>query len=389
MAPMLPRVFGIKLSSIATLVIALCYMTNALVNRPQSTKDFLVLSDTCSVHEKVHEILTPVRPLHIFALHSLCADNCPRISTHRTLEISVIARLCGIKGGASKADISALFEGTDRARPTVEEDLPVWGPEAEDSEVTGPGNAGSKRARACVVVQVSRAKRLKLFLGENDAPAVAADEIGIPEPRQDDNGAASEEEDPEAPSTTVTNRGIMNDIFNKMAGEMILKLSARRSSENECHRLRYPTLCNSGELSRLLKCWRQISNHPAWAKTIKKLFPTRSEFKAMRTDRKGKPKKTFLQGLAQCSWFQDWNRLMSNANGGLTENELSALVTFTRKKISREAQWLPLGKADRMWSTEGAPGDAIVHGQGDDDQGAFVVVLNPAFCTNLDLPGGH
>jgi hypothetical protein len=396
MHPLLPMLPSTLLSPTATLVIVLCYMTNALVNRPQSSSDFPVLADTCSVHAMIRGVLTAVVPLNAFQLHSLVIGACPRISSHRTLSIEVIAGLCGVKGGASHAEVLALIRRTDQARPRGQQTLPVWG-QADDADGAGPSDDGAgSRKRASGVGPVSRAKKLKLIVGDGAERAITQEEQHlIPEPAAV-SGFASEEEDPERPGRSVTNVEIVNNIFTKMTGEILLKVpsipkqgrSWRLASDNQCHQLRYSTLRNASELPGLLVGWRQVSDPNRWSKTVNKLFPTAEECIEAITYRNGEPLRTFPQGLKQCSWFREWTALMVNEHTPVTRKQVRALWKFAHDKINREAQWLPLGKSDRLWSEAGG-GGAVVHGENVNGTGGMTVIFNPAFNLELDVPGGR
>ncbi|KAG8717441.1 hypothetical protein FRC08_007448 [Ceratobasidium sp. 394] len=387
--PMIPDLAPQKIHGPLTLVIALCYMVNALVNRPEPGRDFVQLADTCSVHEIIRNVLTSVRPLSAFFLHSLPADPVPRLSSHRTLDNPGIGRLCGIKGDAPEGELRALLLGKtpdDLSRTASEAPLPTWG---DGSTATAPEG---QQKRSFGTGTVSRAKRLRINVN-NDEPILEDDEVGIPE--QDVAMAYdSEDEDVEVPAVGLSNREMIKSILRRMTVEMVDKIpdskqsgTYRKIPNNEYNKVTFNTLCDSTQLENLLHCWRQTDDHSLWTKTVEKLFPTKSEFIKISTDKHGKLKTTYIQGLKQCSFYQDWVGLVSDT--GLTTVQQAKTVEFVRKKIDDKAQWLPLGKSDRLWADNGGSKNAKVHGQDLNQKGGLVVVLNPRFCEDVDLKGGH
>jgi hypothetical protein len=394
----LPMVPGHRFCAASTLGISLCWLTNALLNRPQATADFKILADTCSVHGKLREVLVAVQGLNFFTLHSIFADECPRLSTHRALEMRVIGRLCGIQGEGSGSEVQALVQRRTRSQRKEQEALPVWGQEGVEGGEQRSSNAGSKRGLGGlgVVGPVSRAKRIKAVISADAEPALADDEAGIPESTAviDYRSGA---EDPAGPSVGLSTRGILNGILNKMPSEIMSKVpgltnpggSWRLASDHDCSKLLYPVLRDAKALPRLLVCWRQISTANAWRKTVERLFHTAKAFAQMRTLPNGEAKGTFLQGAAQCSWFQDWTSLLLNENRRLTPKQVEETVEFMRNKIHNEVEWLPLGQADRLWGSKGAPARAVIHGENLHGKQGVVIVLNPRFCKNANIPGGR
>ncbi|EUC67564.1 hypothetical protein RSOL_558050, partial [Rhizoctonia solani AG-3 Rhs1AP] len=99
-------------------------------------------------------------------------------------------------------------------------------------------------------------------------------------------------------------------------------------------------------------------------------------------------KPRFLQGLAQCHFFKEWSVLVENVDKSMTEKQLEELVRFARKKLDEKAQWLPVGKQDRLWADAGAK-NAKIHGTQINGKEPPVVVLNPRFPRDPDVPGGY
>lgn len=383
-----------KLNPAATLGIGLCYMANALVNRPEAGPDFEVLADTLSVHEIQRGNLVAVRPLVAFFLHTLLDDEaCPRVSAVRVLEFSHISRLCGIQGDTTGSDVTALIKRSN-IRQREEPPLPIWG--QEPGVENAPVVASGRTSNAPGVGPVSRAKRSKLVVDDDEDNDAFGPEEVIPEPAAA-AAFAEESEDPEEAPEVFTNRRVLNDIFHRMAGEMLLKvptegqtkLSWRCGSDNQCHSMRFKDLCDSRTLPPMMVGFRQTTDASIWDRTVKKIFPTGEELRKIKykpgTDI---PKPRYLQGLAQCHFFQEWSKLVENKDGSLTKKQLDTLVTVVRKKVNERAQWLPVGKNDRLWADVGA-NNAKIHGERVNDREPPVVVLNPRYPRDPDLPGGY
>jgi hypothetical protein len=383
-----------KVNPAATLAIGLCYMANALINRPEAGSDFEVLADTLSVHEIQRGVLVAVRPLVAFFMHSLLHDQgCPRISAVRVLELTQISRLCGFAGDTIGSEVTALIQRS-RTRPREEPPLPIWGQEPNDGG--RPAAAGECASNADGVGSMSRSKRNKLVMDEDeDGDAFGPDDV-VPEPAAAP-AFLEESEDPEEGPVSYTNRRVLNDIFQRMAGEMLLKvpsesqtkLSWRTGSDNQCHSLRYKDLCDSRTIPNFLRGFRQTTDAAIWDRSVKKIFPTPAELRTIKyKPGTEQPKPRFLQGLAQCHFFQEWSALIENRDKNLTNKQLQDLVTLARRKLNEKAQWLPVGKPDRLWADVGAK-NGKVHGTQINGRDPPVVVLNPRFPRVADIPGGY
>ncbi|KAG8704603.1 hypothetical protein FRC11_009752 [Ceratobasidium sp. 423] len=393
MHPCLPDIPRIKLTPAGTLGVGLCYMANALVNRPEQGSDFTALADTLSVHEIKRGVLTAVRPLVAFFLHSLYhQEQCPRISMVRVLELPQISRLCHIAGDPTGTEAVALIKRSKiRQREPA---LPQWGkvPGTDDAAPLAPSTASN----APGVGPVSRSKHNKLAMGYDEQDVVFGDNDDIPEPPVP-AAFAEEADDPEVAPQAPTNRTMLNDIFHRMAGEMLLKIpedkqtkeSWRAGDDNKCHEMRFKDLCDSRTVDRMLRGYRMTTNASTWERSVKKILPSGEELRKIKYKAGTNiPKKTFIQGLAQCHFFQEWSTLVENRDGSLTDKQLEDLVKVARKKLNEQAQWLPVGKSDRLWADAGANG-AKLHGIKVNGKEPQVVVLNPKFPRDTDVPGGY
>jgi hypothetical protein len=270
-----------------------------------------------------------------------------------------------------------------------ERPLPAWGGEAGPSTDLS-NRAGSKHR--ITSGKISQAKRLKVSVADDGEDMVRVDQIGLAQGSATIT-YASEEEDPEVPTSGMTHHDRLNGILKRMTAEMMLKVpspqkigSWRRITEAECGTLTFKTLCDSKQLPKLLVCWRQVSNPSQWNTVVEKIFPTLRQHLDLLTDKNGRPKGTFLQGLAPCSFYQDWVELQGDDE--LPQADREALLKLVRKKVNDEVQWLPLGQKDRLWCHKGAR-EATIHREDRDKRGGVVVVLNPKFCKDVDIPGGY
>ncbi|QRV97844.1 hypothetical protein RhiJN_25863 [Ceratobasidium sp. AG-Ba] len=379
----LPTINQDRIHAPLTLFCAVVWMGNATLNRPDDDTDFQTMADTICVMRLVNGLPVAQRPWVGMFIHSLQEEPTLRISSHRVLGTKTIARLFGIAGTYPDGDLLELIFGR-RTSNFTEPALPVWG--AEGNEISDD-NIG-KRPRASDIGP-SKKQRLRI-----DRPAgedvIAPEEPNIPEAPA---GAAyeSEEEDPEHLPIGPTNRNTINRIFKTMAGELLLKVcklkgqDCRKISAYQCKQETFDTLKNPKELPRLFVCWRQVSDPERWDKTVRKLLPNRRRVVEIRKNKDGTSKTTYLQGLAQLSFYQDWENLLMCRK--LTDQQKDQLVEFAQDLLSKSAGWLPLGAADRLWDDSGG-GKAIVHGTPANNNRGIVVIINPSLECDTNLPGG-
>lgn len=393
MYPMLPSVPAMKLTPVATLGVSLCFISNGLVNRPAGEKDFQTLANACSVYENGG----PIRPLGLFCLHSLVADPCPRVSTRRLPDLQTTARLCNIKNGIPEVELAKLMKRTGKERQT--QLMPMWG---EGPLLEEPAGGSHSNKRPAGVGLSSRTKRLRLMIGDEEEDPIGDDVADVPEPAPVDGYASEDEQDPR--TSGFSNKAELNNIFKRMGGEILLKVpsvqhtkqSWRVLPDHECHSLRFDAICNSKRLPDFLRCWRQVIDPVEWDKAVNRFFPDRvkcEELFPFSAD--GVRVRSAMQGFNQSQFWASWTDLVlkkGTESHDLTSAQIDATVEFARKKMHSEAEWLPMGKSDRMWGTSGGKG-AKVYGEDLADKygkkiGGVVVVLNPKFCKNPDLPGG-
>ncbi|KAG8762376.1 hypothetical protein FRC12_009065 [Ceratobasidium sp. 428] len=159
----------------------------------------------------------------------------------------------------------------------------------------------------------------------------------------------------------------------------------RAISKGQCDKLTFEDLKNPRRLPALFTCWRQISGGEEWRKAVAKLLPSQEEFQKLRTGADGKPKRTYMQGLAQLEFYQTWNNLMKDEQRSKADRK--AILEFARKRLEEEAGWLPVGASDWLWAGSGG-GKAKILGTPKNKNKGTVIVINPALNPNTDIPGG-
>ncbi|EUC67715.1 hypothetical protein RSOL_525870, partial [Rhizoctonia solani AG-3 Rhs1AP] len=207
---LVPKLFKIperQLSAPVTLLVGLCWMTNATINRPDVGKDFDVLADTLCVHRKINDTVCPVIDLDFFTLHSFKEDGYARVSSHRTVSDKVLAYLCGIKGAHWHGEYVSLVRSNGR----IEEDtgVPQWGQSEGTVRQSTLQLAGSKRKSHWVVTAASGprpSRKKQVPLPPNATSVIAGSRATRLSEGPVAAGYQSEEEDPEHPFTQKLQR---------------------------------------------------------------------------------------------------------------------------------------------------------------------------------------
>lgn len=346
-------------------------MTNALGNRPeQRGPEFDILAHTLSVHKEDGDALIPVQPLDTFHIHSLRLHPVLHVSSHRCLGEETLAKLCGLWGTNSKTQLIKLLRGGKNHTVHVNNSLPVWGPGRVQLDGLPP--------RA-----VNRSHTVRLQIDDTATVVIPEDAPDIPEPPRATAGqrAESVELDFEEPLALQGTRTQLNQIFNRMGGEMMMKVSSNTAPsfswriipEAACHDLTFAnTLCDSTRLPHLLVGWYQMNQQPNWDKAVARLFPTLTEKAAL--DK--------WQNFNTLSFWNDWGALLER----LDPMGRELMVAATRKIANRKIQWLPVGQA-RLWG--GKPFKVPRYYFGRDGASPVGIALNPAFVVDLKEPGGR
>ncbi|CAE6420220.1 unnamed protein product [Rhizoctonia solani] len=338
----------------ASLIIGLTWMTNALINRPKEGSEWNVLRDTLCVHEQIDDVIVATRPLNAFFLHSVILDPCPRISTHRYLSIKSLKTLLALPRGSADSELVSLVAG-NRGRK-------------DNSEAVEADKSFTR-------VLVNKAARMITHIPD-DAPKVFTEEEVAQIPgATTEHQYESEKEDPQQQHETLSNQRSLDSIFQRMGAEIVRKVpstkegrSWRKISDEEASRLQWDVLCDASQVGEVMVGWKQVVDKDRWNRVVDKLFPDVERYRE-----KTMGGAHYLQNLAQCSWFQDYKDILEDRF--LSIEEKNAITATARKKLREEAEWLPLGKADKMW------GDGLkrepLHGVG---IGPLVpsIVINPS-----------
>ncbi|KAG9121244.1 hypothetical protein FRC07_002882 [Ceratobasidium sp. 392] len=378
----LPSVDSDHIHAPLTLLCAAVWLGNSTVNRPDDGPEFKIMADTVTVHKIRHGVPVAIRPWTAMQLHSWREQPMLRVSSHRVMGTETLARLLQIRGTDPEAELLRLVYRRREEREE-EDPLPVWGTGENFTEHA----TGSKRTLDAPIP--TRRQRVRIDRPQG-ADVIPEEEPRIPEPAAG-RGYASEEEDHEQLPKRPRNRDVVNRIFKEMAGGLLLKCCTlkqqhcRKISEYQCSRETFATLEDSRELPRVLACWRQVTRLDLWEKSVTKILPDRKRAVEIKKDREGKKKKTYLQGLAQLAFYQDWEEVMTSKQ--LSDKDKDELVEYARSELRRRAGWLPVGAADRLWSDDSA-GKAKTHGTPENGNRGTVVVLNPAMGGEADIPGG-
>lgn len=367
----LPGIHEELLLPAATLVVGLCYMSNALGNRPEESGDeFHVLRDTLSIHEDHGGRPIAIQPLNAFNLHSLRTEPCTRVSVHRCLLEHTLAQLCGIAGHDVTSRLLKLVRGS-AGRSLSKPLLPVWGNIPQIPEDLPRRH-------------VNRSHTVRLIADEVAPDVIPDDMLEIPDlPVPAAQGrAASLEVDFEEPAMLTGIRSQLNNIFGSMSGEIMLKVNNntsppfcwRRPDPEECHNLTFAnTLCDSNSLPQLLVGWWQINDKEYWNKAVSRIFPNLQECSHLAQH---------AQNFSTLAFWQDWRTLLERLDP-VAQQEL---VTAARGIVNDKVKWLPIGSA-RLWG--GRPIKKPRYYFGREGAQPPGIALNPLFVLGLQFPGGR
>lgn len=388
--PRLPSLEVMRISPAATLVMTLCWTTNAQANRPRSNQCFQVLEQTMSVHERVNGEWVPARPLRAWFLNAFHTTPWPRVSSQRCLGLATMAELCGILTPPFQERLFKLIQRTGKP-PKFRPEPTSW----QDAAKQIVGSTGLPLQDR----KPDRRSRLEVFI-DADAPDIINEVDGAQLIDEDHTAFSSEDEDPEQQHQGLSKRERVNHILKKMTAEILAKVPSDNTgkfswghlSAQELEKVRFDTLCDSKKLPNLLLAFRQASSQTLWDSMVRRMFPSVAELRHMQYGTGTTLKTSYMQGLTQCGFWQDWNSMLA----GMSEKDREIVIRVARKSLNQKAQWLPLGESDRMWSPKPSPKDKTIHGDRPRDERGevwkktgMVVVLNPKFVKDMKLAGGH
>ncbi|KAF8748125.1 hypothetical protein RHS01_11033 [Rhizoctonia solani] len=284
----------------ASLIIGLTWMTNALINRPKEGSEWNVLRDTLCVHEQINNVIVATCPLNAFFLHSGSADS------------KLVSLVAGNRG---RKDNSKAVEAN----------------------------------KSFTQVLVNKAARMITHIPDNAPKVFTEEEVAQIPGATTKHQYKSEKEDPQQQHETLSNQQSLDSIFQRMGAEIVRKVlstkegrSWRKILDKEASRLQWDVLCNASQVGEVMVGWKQVVNKDGWNRVVDKLFPNVEQYRE-----KTMGGAHYLQNLAQCLWFQDYKDILEDRF--LSIEEKNAITATARKKLREEAEWLPLGKANKMW----------------------------------------
>ncbi|KAG9120390.1 hypothetical protein FRC07_004139 [Ceratobasidium sp. 392] len=247
---------------------------------------------------------------------------------------------------------------------------------AEDNQVA---RAGRNRKRLRITAAVGKDMNPILADEAEDIPEAA---IGEP--------YSLKEEDPELAPDRLEIRKVVKAIFQKMAGEVMMRIPESRDksyqiiSKHQALKIQYKAICDSREIPNILIRWRQSVDTEKWHQAVMTIFPLLKDYGELTTTRNGKKKEIYAQGLQQLLFHQDWVALIKDKK--MSQQDKEKLVKVAKAKVNKEVAWLPGVGCDKLWN-DPVYGKLVVHGEAHPGKGVMVF-LNPAFEPNNDLPGG-
>ncbi|EUC67716.1 hypothetical protein RSOL_525880, partial [Rhizoctonia solani AG-3 Rhs1AP] len=147
-------------------------------------------------------------------------------------------------------------------------------------------------------------------------------------------------------------------------------------SEYETSQATFEIFEQPQRLPGILKAWKQVMKAKEWDMVIEKFLPTKEESRVVQLNKAGVQKQTYLQGIADSTWYKDWVRLITAPELDQNEPRQTEIVEFARKILHEKAKWLPMGASDRLWS-DVKGGKSAIFGDLNVGRFALVVVFNP------------
>ncbi|KAG8755502.1 hypothetical protein FRC11_005982 [Ceratobasidium sp. 423] len=346
-----------KVLAPGTLIVALCWMSNATMNRPQAGEEYNTLLEKLSVYVKRDNRVLAARPLNAVFLHSLKVNPYPRVSHLRMLDMFTLAKCLGVLANSPHGEVTRLITQRGQLPPARATTHLQTNVNNNRDALNQPNPTVGLEAGAAIndeellYVKVSRAPRMRTMLQDNDEETIAPEEatqIPIAPARVQ---YESEEED--MTEESGTNHAMLANIFRVFTAELIKKVptirggpSWQKMDDTDAGTLRWADIKTGMTLPKVMVGWKQESDSGNWVESVDRLFPTLDEY-----DKKTQSNGKYLQGISQCSWFQDWIQILRDTS---SVQDQESLVKFARNKLNREAAWLPKTASDRMWADRGS-----------------------------------
>jgi hypothetical protein len=349
-----------KLTPVASLIVLLVYMANALVNRPDEGGNWDEVRDSGCVHIERNQQVVPYRPLVIYNLHSIYyAVKVPRISSHRTISKATLCYLCAPGDPFTESELLDRIRGPPPSKAIGKST--TW-------------NAGDEVVLPTVQFAPSNNRQRKVNIRlETEGPDVLS--AVIPDDRNHEDVCTSEEEDPEEQERPMSiSQQISNilhnyavQIFNKAPNNKQRKISWCTLDSVQKAELTPDIFRDKSRLPDIFISYTLYAYDPSkWTRTVSCYFPTPEEY--LELQQKGRK----IQGLAQLGVWQEWGNVLrakSKADG-------TKLATAARSYVNTNWQWLPAVAKNHLWATGNGPGQNAQIGP---LPGGPWIVYNPRF----------
>ncbi|KAG8704322.1 hypothetical protein FRC08_002293 [Ceratobasidium sp. 394] len=350
-----------QLPEVGSLLVSVVYMSNALVNRPDEGGNFDEVHDSGCVHALVNRALAPIRPLGYYCLHSayLPADKntLPRISSLRTISRPTIIYLCA-STAADRSELAILRLIRADGKRVLDD-----GRTGDAWRVAEPANSRETQPH-----MPNKQRRVVLSVLE-DVPDIFSallpdDQLRVRYPSEDRDDEIREAAPPFSKQ--------ISDIVHNYPLQIIAKAPNKEHQGGswcsvtslERTEVNFNTFVDPSQARKLFKSHNDFGrNADKWDRTVKALFPTIAEKRAM-----GK-----VQGLSQLGVWEDWETVLSY----MAPDAAAKAVLEVRKYVSNHWSWLPFYTRKKLWVT--GPPPSVKSARVVGDEGGPWIVFNPRF----------
>ncbi|KAG8691127.1 hypothetical protein FRC11_006612 [Ceratobasidium sp. 423] len=349
-----------NLPAVASLIVLLVWMTNALVNRPDDGGKWDKVHNAGCVHSLIDGELVANRPLIMYNIHSLkyTSKGIPRLSGQRLIPEDVLLYVVDPtrENKLSLLQLCDLINETDRPRRAASNNRNAitWG---AGDEVELPSTAAPPR---------STKQRMVLTCAEGPAPNHFPNLPPLP-PRHDDPDSAREgSEDDERPRHTLQEQ--LSRIIHNYPVQVFGKVPNCQGLKRSWCTLELPVQSDIFEdadtvADMFLSIYSLGKDSSWWEKTVNGWFPTKAELK----DRPN------LQGLDKMGVLQELKTIFKQHD----EKWNTIIVEKLRKHANEKWRWMPALVGGHLWRTVKTP-PACARQIGE-IAGGPCIVFNPQF----------
>ncbi|KAG8686060.1 hypothetical protein FRC11_009581, partial [Ceratobasidium sp. 423] len=373
-----PKRRGIRSSQLleyGSLIIILCWMANALVNRPDEGGNWNEIHDSACVHTLRDGAVVPFHPLGIFYINPLIllANTLPRISSQRTPQRRTVLYLCSHKTMFSELRLTYKLQGGG-LNLTAEAQSTTVGNTWNVLDYHGKGEDEVMGFIAQMVVRGehrgNRQQLVTIDLAE-DVPDIFQDKIQNPLVER----YPSEEVDPEVCDIGAPPSLQVSIILHKFPSQIFAKApNMKTSGEPWCSLNPYDadihTFCKPELPDKIFSSYIHCGyTSEQWETTVKTYYPTLQKKRILNLLR------TKPQGLSQLEAWQDWEKLLLDSS---TEAQAN-IVKEARKYVNSNWRWLPWFTANHLWKTGNfGHGGSKKDFKGEGNGGPWII-FNPRF----------